>query len=58
MSLRAFHIAFIFLCVGLLFGFGYWQYTVNNSASLSVLSCVTGILLAGYLVWFISKIKK
>jgi len=58
MSLRAFHIVFILLSILLLFGFGYWQSSVNHSAAAAGLSMALGALLAAYLVWFISKIKK
>ncbi|MBI4550523.1 MAG: hypothetical protein HY714_06320 [Candidatus Omnitrophica bacterium] len=64
MSLRAFHILFIVISVFLAAGFGVWavrHYQATRDALIFVLgaaSLVGSVLLAVYLVWFISKTRK
>jgi len=64
MSLRAFHIAFILICIVFLIGFGFSEarFFQQSKTSLdlffSVASFILGVLLAAYLTWFVSKIKK
>ncbi len=58
MSLRSFHIFFILISAALLFGFGYWQKSVNHSLFSALVCAMLGILLLAYLVWFVGKIKK
>ena len=58
MSLRAFHIVFIFLSIALSAGFGFWEYRINANTAFATLSFLLSALLTAYLFWFISKIKK
>lgn len=64
MSLRAFHIFFILLAILLSFGVGLWglrDYAASSNVvnrHLGVGSFIAGILLMGYLIWFLSKIRK
>ncbi len=64
MSLRAVHICFISLSIVLAFGFGVWAVRNYSSSenltllALGIASFLGGVFLAGYLFWFISKMKK
>ena len=64
MSLKALHICFILLSIFLAFGFGWWavrDYSVTQNAVnlwMGIGSFFGGIALAGYLVWFLSKMKR
>ena len=64
MSLKAVHICFIFLSIVLALGLGVWgvgDYSTTGNLiplSLGIGSFVGGVLLAGYLVWFIYKMKR
>lgn len=64
MSLRSFHICFIVLAILLAIGFGFWglrDYAVSSNLmhrNLGIGSFVVAIVLAGYLVWFLSKMRK
>ncbi len=64
MSLKALHVCFIVLCVFLSLGFGYWALKdfglTQNAVNLwmGIGSLAGAIILIGYLVWFLSKMKK
>ena len=64
MSLKALHICFIILSIFLAFGFGWWAVhdylAVKNAVNLwmGIGSFFGGVVLAGYLVWFLSKMKR
>lgn len=64
MSLKAIHICFILLSLALALGFGFWgvrDYLATENLihfSLGIGSFVGGILLVGYLVWFVYKMKR
>lgn len=64
MSLKALHICFIILCIFLSLGFGYWglwDYGLTKNAVnlwMGTGSLAGSVILAGYLIWFLSKMKK
>ena len=64
MSLRAFHIFFIFCAIVLVFGLGIWQYqeykvSQTGTALLGIAAAFAGAAgLAGYLLWFVNKMKE
>jgi hypothetical protein len=64
MSLKHFHIFFIFACILCLLGFGgYCLYDYSSSGDNSLLTCgigfvVVGTLLIAYLVRFLHKSKR
>ena len=64
MSLKALHICFIVLSIFLAIGFGGWavrDYGVTQNAVnlwMGIGSFIGGIALVGYLVWFLSKMKR
>jgi len=63
-SLKAFHIFFIFLSILLAFGFAYWA--IENSLAagdslnmaLGISSVITGLALIFYLIRFIAKMRR
>ena len=63
MSLKAFHIVFIALCVVLAFGFGAWElkgYLVSGYVEgliVGVLSLAVGVALILYGIRFLKKLK-
>ena len=64
MSLKAVHICFILLSTVLALGCGVWgirHYSVTKNLiyfSLGIGSFMGGILLVGYLTWFVYKMKR
>jgi len=64
MSLKALHVCFIVLSILLALGFGLWgvrDYSATGNSTrlfLGIVSFVGGGMLAVYLVWFLSKMKK
>ena len=54
MSLKAFHIFFIFSSVVLTAGFGWWALGVYFW--MGIASLVTTVLLIVYLFWFVTKL--
>lgn len=64
MSLKAVHICFILLSIALALGFGFWgirDYAASGNLVhffLGIGSLVGGGVLGGYLVWFLSKMKR
>lgn len=64
MSLKAVHVCFILASIALAFGFGGWalkNYEATKHALnfwLGIGAFSGGVALAGYLVWFIYKMKK
>ncbi len=55
MSLKAFHIFFIVASIVLAAGFGWWA--IGFYFWMGVASWVACALLAGYLFWFVTKLK-
>lgn len=57
MSLKNFHLFFIFLCLGLLAFLGYWGYTApSDDGRVMVYAACGGLgLLVPYAVWFIKE---
>ncbi|MDJ0842398.1 MAG: hypothetical protein QNK37_38205 [Acidobacteriota bacterium] len=65
MSLKHFHIFFMFICIFLLVGFGAWGIATGRQpdaeswrVTMGVVLSVLGVALIGYLVHFLKKIKK
>ena len=64
MSLKAVHICFILLSMVLTLGLGFWGVRDHAASKnlmhffLGVGSFAGGILLAGYFVWFMNKMKR
>ncbi len=62
MSLKAFHIFFILLSIGISLFFGLWTSGPNNQSSfvqwLGILSLVASLALSIYLYYFVAKIRK
>lgn len=63
MSLKAFHIFFVFVCTLLAVGFGAWgirEYTVTGQADTLIAgigSLVGAVVLVIYGVWFLKKLR-
>ena len=63
MSLKAFHVLFITASVTLSFWFGWYEldrYTTTKAAAdmwFGVGSCVTGVVLIAYGIYFLKKLK-
>jgi hypothetical protein len=64
MSLKAFHVIFITAAVLLAFGFGAWMLGVYKDSSspgdynLGIGSLVVGVVLVGYEIYFLRKLRK
>lgn len=60
MSLRGFHLVFIILAESLALFIGIWALSRHGDAyfALGVFALILAVILAGYGVWFITKLKK
>ena len=64
MSLKALHVCFIILSILLALGFGVWAvrdfvFTKNlMNLGMGAFSFLGGVVLIGYLFWFLSKMKR
>lgn len=58
MSLRAFHILFIFLSILLAAGFAWWAYANGVGQMLATTSAVIAVALTVYGVSFVRKTRK
>ena len=58
MSLKGFHILFIFLSILLAAGCAVWSFVNQVALPFGIISCVIGAALAVYGVYFIRKTRK
>jgi uncharacterized membrane protein HdeD (DUF308 family) len=64
MGLKGFHVVFILLSIATAAGFGLWaidNYLATQDVvilCLGIASLLAGAALLGYLIWFVSKIRK
>ena len=58
MSLKGFHIFFIFLSVLLAVGCAVWAFANEVAGPFGIVSCVIAVLLVSYGIYFIRKTRK
>jgi hypothetical protein len=58
MSLKAFHILFIFLSILLAAGCAAWSFVNEVSVPFGASSALVALALIGYGVWFLKKTRK